>query len=111
MSKADFMRRAIALSHEMMEQNKGGPFGAVVVKDGTIIAEGFNQVTSANDPTAHAEVTAIREANQTRNMNVKIMVGGPPVNVAFAEKIGADKYSTDAPTAVEHARAFIAAGI
>ncbi|MDH3236525.1 MAG: nucleoside deaminase [Alphaproteobacteria bacterium] len=46
----------------MMAQNKGGPFGAVVVKDGTIIAEGFNQVTSANDPTAHAEVTAIREA-------------------------------------------------
>ena len=62
MTKADFMRRAIALSHEMMEANKGGPFGAVVVKDGEIIAEGFNQVTSANDPTAHAEVTAIREA-------------------------------------------------
>jgi len=62
MKKADFMRRAIALSHEMMTANKGGPFGAVVVKDGRIIAEGFNQVTSANDPTAHAEVTAIREA-------------------------------------------------
>jgi len=62
MKKADFMRRAIALSHEMMAANKGGPFGAVVVKDGRIIAEGFNQVTSANDPTAHAEVTAIREA-------------------------------------------------
>lgn len=61
-TRADFMRRAIALSHEMMAQNKGGPFGAVVVKDGAIIAEGFNQVTSANDPTAHAEVTAIREA-------------------------------------------------
>jgi tRNA(Arg) A34 adenosine deaminase TadA len=45
-----------------MDANKGGPFGAVVVKDGAIIAEGFNQVTSANDPTAHAEVTAIREA-------------------------------------------------
>ena len=56
MTKADFMRRAIALSHEMMAANKGGPFGAVVVKDGRIIAEGFNQVTSANDPTAHAEV-------------------------------------------------------
>jgi guanine deaminase len=62
MTKTDFMRRAIALSHEMMAANKGGPFGAVVVKDGRIIAEGFNQVTSANDPTAHAEVTAIREA-------------------------------------------------
>ena len=62
MTKADFMRRAIALSYDMMAQNKGGPFGAVIVKDGEILAEGFNQVTSANDPTAHAEVTAIREA-------------------------------------------------
>jgi guanine deaminase len=62
MTKADFMRRAIALSYDMMAQNKGGPFGAVIVKDGDILAEGFNQVTSANDPTAHAEVTAIREA-------------------------------------------------
>jgi tRNA(Arg) A34 adenosine deaminase TadA len=62
MTKADFMRRAIALSYDMMAQNKGGPFGAVIVKNGKILAEGFNQVTSANDPTAHAEVTAIREA-------------------------------------------------
>jgi len=62
MSNMRFMRRAIALSHEMMEQGKGGPFGAVVVKNGEIVAEGFNKVTSANDPTAHAEVTAIREA-------------------------------------------------
>ncbi len=56
------MRRAIALSHEMMAANKGGPFGAIIVLDGAIIAEGHNQVTSANDPTAHAEVTAIRAA-------------------------------------------------
>lgn len=57
-----FMKRAIELAQEGMNSNAGGPFGAVVVKDGKIIAEGFNRVTSTNDPTAHAEVTAIREA-------------------------------------------------
>ncbi len=58
------MRRAIALSQEMMRSNRGGPFGAVIVKDDKIVAEGFNQVTSTNDPTAHAEVVAIRRACQ-----------------------------------------------
>src|SRR3954462_3672244 len=58
----DFMRRAIALSAEKRRAGLGGPFGAIVVKDGSIIAEGFNRVTSTNDPTAHAEVVAIREA-------------------------------------------------
>lgn len=62
MNEHDFMRRAIDLSAEMMRALKGGPFGAVIVKDGKIIAEGYNQVTSLNDPTAHAEVVAIREA-------------------------------------------------
>jgi tRNA(Arg) A34 adenosine deaminase TadA len=62
MSPEDYMRRAIALSLEMMRTGKGGPFGALVVQDGKIIAEGFNQVTSNNDPTAHAEVVAIRLA-------------------------------------------------
>lgn len=57
-----FMRRAIALSRQKMEENCGGPFGAVIVKDGKVVAEGWNQVTSSNDPTAHAEVTAIRNA-------------------------------------------------
>ena len=57
-----FMRRAIELSREKMEGGAGGPFGAVIVKDGKIIGEGWNQVTSSNDPTAHAEVTAIRAA-------------------------------------------------
>jgi guanine deaminase len=60
--KEDFMREAIRLSLENMRSGKGGPFGAVIVKDGKIIARGFNQVTSTNDPTAHAEVVAIREA-------------------------------------------------
>ena len=57
-----FMARAIQLSLENVLSGHGGPFGAVVVKDGTIIAEGANQVTSTKDPTAHAEVVAIREA-------------------------------------------------
>lgn len=59
-----FMRRAIALAKEGMKAKAGGPFGAVIVKDGEIIAEGYNRVTSAKDPTAHAEVVAIREACQ-----------------------------------------------
>ena len=58
----DHMRRAIALSLQGMRSNQGGPFGAVVVKDGKIIGEGHNEVTSSNDPTAHAEVVAIRRA-------------------------------------------------
>lgn len=62
MTHEDFMRRAIALSREHMEAGHGGPFGAVIVKDGEIVGEGWNQVTTANDPTAHAEVMAIREA-------------------------------------------------
>jgi guanine deaminase len=57
-----FMRRAIELSRTHMQKQAGGPFGAVIVKDGKIVAEGWNQVTSTNDPTAHAEVTAIRNA-------------------------------------------------
>jgi len=65
--KEGFMREAIRLSLENMRSGKGGPFGAVIVKDGKIIARGFNQVTSTNDPTAHAEVVAIREACRELN--------------------------------------------
>jgi tRNA(Arg) A34 adenosine deaminase TadA len=57
-----FMTRAIELSLDNVISGKGGPFGAVIVKDGNIVAEGVNRVTATNDPTAHAEVTAIREA-------------------------------------------------
>jgi tRNA(Arg) A34 adenosine deaminase TadA len=57
-----FLARAIALSRERMEANQGGPFGAVIARDGVVLAEGWNKVTSSNDPTAHAEVTAIRRA-------------------------------------------------
>lgn len=56
------MQEAIRLSVNNVEEGKGGPFGAVVVKDGKIIARGVNQVTATNDPTAHAEVVAIRNA-------------------------------------------------
>ncbi len=62
----EFMKRAIELSRKNIETG-GGPFGAVVVKDGKIIGEGCNKVTSANDPTAHAEVEAIRQA--CKNIN------------------------------------------
>ncbi|HZF77029.1 MAG TPA: nucleoside deaminase [Acetobacteraceae bacterium] len=58
----EFMRQAIALSRRNLAAGTGGPFGAVVVMDGQVVGEGANQVTSTNDPTAHAEVVAIREA-------------------------------------------------
>jgi guanine deaminase len=56
------MKRAIELSREMMETGTGGPFGALIVKGGVIVAEGANRVTTSNDPTAHAEIGAIRAA-------------------------------------------------
>ena len=62
MAKEKFMQEAIRLSIEKMQAGFGGPFGAVVVRNGEIIAYGFNNVTSSNDPTAHAEVDAIRKA-------------------------------------------------
>ena len=60
--KNHFMARAIELSIEGVQSGRGGPFGAVIVRDGQILAEASNQVTSTNDPTAHAEVLAIRLA-------------------------------------------------
>jgi tRNA(Arg) A34 adenosine deaminase TadA len=59
--KTEFMRAAIRLSLEKMRRGEGGPFGAVVVRQGKIVGRGWNRVTSTNDPTAHAEVMAIRE--------------------------------------------------
>ena len=60
--KQKFMREAIRISVAKMRANHGGPFGAVVVRGGRIVGRGWNQVTSTNDPTAHAEITAIRDA-------------------------------------------------
>ncbi len=67
MEKEYFMREAIRLSVENVNSGKGGPFAALVVKDGKIIASGTNLVTSSNDPTAHAEITAIRNACKVLN--------------------------------------------
>ena len=67
LTKEDFMREAIRLSIENVESGKGGPFAAVIVKDGKILASAVNEVTSSNDPTAHAEVVAIRKACSTLN--------------------------------------------
>jgi guanine deaminase len=58
----EFLRRAIALATENVVSGAGGPFGAVVVRNGRIVGEGVNTVTSAHDPTAHAEVNAMRAA-------------------------------------------------
>lgn len=57
-----FLREAIRLSHDNLRTNAGGPFGAVVVREGVIVGRGSNRVTSTNDPTAHAEIVAIRDA-------------------------------------------------
>lgn len=65
MEKEKFMREAIRLSIENVASGKGGPFAAVIVRHGKIIATGTNLVTASNDPTAHAEVTAIRNACKT----------------------------------------------
>ena len=71
------MRHAIALSRRGMEGGAGGPFGAVVVKDGQVVAEGWNQVTSTNDPTAHAEVVAIRRAcTALGRFDLQVMLNG-----------------------------------
>lgn len=59
---AHFMREAIRLSRQKMRANQGGPFGAIVVRDGKIIGRGWNRVIATNDPTAHAEMDAIRQA-------------------------------------------------
>ena len=62
MSHSEFMKEAVMLSAKAITEKAGGPFGCVVVKDGKIIGRGNNKVTSDNDPTAHAEVVAIRNA-------------------------------------------------
>jgi len=66
-NKKELMREAIKLAEDNLKNSKGGPFGAIVVKDGKIVGKGSNSVTSTNDPTAHAEINAIRDA--CKNMN------------------------------------------
>lgn len=67
MCKDKFMQEAVNVALKGMNNNEGGPFGCVVVKNGKIVGRGNNKVTSTNDPTAHAEVTAIRDA--CKNLN------------------------------------------
>ncbi len=62
MPNPEFLRRAIALATENVRTGQGGPFAAVIVRDGVIVGEGVNTVTATNDPTAHGEVNAIRAA-------------------------------------------------
>jgi tRNA(Arg) A34 adenosine deaminase TadA len=62
MTEQELMQRAVALALEKMRTNSGGPFGAVIARNNTVISEGWNEVTSSNDPTAHAEIVAIRRA-------------------------------------------------
>ncbi len=66
-NKENFMKEAVKTALEGIANNEGGPFGCIVVKDGKIIGRGNNKVTSTNDPTAHAEVNAIRDA--CKNLN------------------------------------------
>lgn len=68
-----FLQEAIRLAREGMTTGKGGPFGAIVVKNGQIVGRGSNSVTSTNDPTAHAEVVAIRDA--CKNLNTFQLAG------------------------------------
>ncbi len=63
----EFMKQAITLARENIKSGKGGPFGAVVVKDNKVIATAMNEVTSTDDPTAHAELVAIRRACKALN--------------------------------------------
>src|SRR5437867_2508974 len=66
-SEKRFLERAIELSREGMQHDNGGPFGCVIVLDGEIVGEGYNMVTTSNDPTAHAEIVAIRQACKKLN--------------------------------------------
>jgi tRNA(Arg) A34 adenosine deaminase TadA len=83
-----FMQRAIGLAREGMMGGHGGPFGAVIVRDGVIVGEGHNRVLSATDPTAHAEVTAIRDAcARARRFELsgsEIYVNGMPCPMCMA---------------------------
>ncbi|MDE2319597.1 MAG: nucleoside deaminase [Rhodospirillales bacterium] len=96
-----FMKRAIGLARQGMAGGHGGPFGAVVVRDGEIIGEGHNRVLSAVDPTAHAEVTAIRDAARKEGRfdlsGAEIYVNGLPcpmcMSAIFWARIGKVYYA------------------
>lgn len=99
-----FMRHAIALAYTGMAGGHGGPFGAVIVSRGKIIGQGHNRVLSTNDPTAHAEVTAIRDASKNLNRfdlsDCEIYVNGMPcpmcMSAIFWARIGKVYYGCSA---------------
>ncbi len=78
---------------------------AVQENDADIVA--MSGLLTTSMPEMQKAVAALQEANRTRNISVKVMIGGPPINQVFADKIGADGYGVDAPAAVEQARAFV----
>lgn len=84
----EFMQEAIDLAAARMQQGEGGPFGALIVRDGVVIARGFNRVTSTLDPTAHAEIDAIRKAcrqlNDFRLDGCEIFVNCEPCPMCLA---------------------------
>jgi guanine deaminase len=84
----DFMRQAIDLAYTGMNGGHGGPFGAVIVQDGKVIGQGHNRVLASNDPTAHAEVTAIRDASARLQKfdlsGTEIYVNGMPCPMCMA---------------------------
>ena len=84
----DFMRQAIGLAYTGMQGGHGGPFGAVIVQDGVVVGQGHNRVLSSNDPTAHAEVTAIRDASSKLQKfdlsGTEIYVNGMPCPMCMA---------------------------
>lgn len=105
----NFMRRAIALATENVLSARGGPFGAVIVRDGQIIAEAANSVTTTNDPTAHAEVNAIRLACSKLGAfsleSCEIYTSCEPCPMCLAAiywaRIGAIYYGNSAATAAQ----------
>jgi guanine deaminase len=84
----EFMQKAIELAYENVLNERGGPFGAVVVKDGNIIGTGTNEVTAKNDPTAHAEIEAIRAAckhlGKAELSDCEIYASGEPCPMCLA---------------------------
>jgi guanine deaminase len=93
MYKRDYMQRAIDLAREGMLAGYGGPFGCVIVKNGEIVGEAHNEVLSSNDPTAHAELLAIRRASQKlRSFNLsgcELYTNGAPCCMCMSSMLWA----------------------
>jgi guanine deaminase len=87
MYETRFMRRVLELSERGMQSGHGGPFGCVIVKDGVIVGEAHNEVLSSNDPTAHAELLAVRRASRTlKTFNLSgcaLYTNGAPASIVF----------------------------